>query len=167
MHKPSQDLTMSENTPPRNSFITEGRSPTLDYAISLVAGQSASYNQWRLKELGLQFALFGLAEVQALRIQQLASLVYKLEKQVFSDDIIDDLDPKRLVDLYRMGISAINESSAYVNSTLKSMDWAQIETMLLQMQASEASGSSAANNDQVVSELAARILSTLNINGST
>ena len=57
-------------------------SPTIEHALELVDRQADSLESWRVKGLGLRLVLFGLAEVQALRLSRLAGMVYKLEEEL-------------------------------------------------------------------------------------
>ncbi|QIG71471.1 hypothetical protein EVB32_359 [Rhizobium phage RHph_TM39] len=154
----SDDLT--------DEFSESSQAPELtksiDYAIQLVDRKVNGFNDWRIKEVGLQLALFGLAEVQAKRVSNLSALVYNLESQVFSEDTIRNLEPSKLVGLYKMGVEALNESSSYVRSTLKSIDWGNVEAQLLALAATDPADKTQAGTD--VQAIVSAILSNLNVN---
>lgn len=107
---------------------------TIKYAMKLIDRPASQLSEFKVKELGLQLVLFGLAEVQAMRVNQLAGLVFSMEKLVFDNDNLRELEPKKLIDLYRIGIDSLRETSEYVKSTLKTIDWAAVESQLLTIQ---------------------------------
>jgi hypothetical protein len=147
-----------------DAIVEEPKSLThsIDYAIKLVDKDVNGFNDWRIKEVGLQLTLFGLAEVQAKRVSNLSALVYNLESQVFSDETIRNLEPSKLLSLYKMGVEALNESSSYVRSTLKSIDWGNVEAQLLALAATDPADKTQAGTD--VQAIVSAILANLNVN---
>jgi hypothetical protein len=121
---------------------------------------------WKVKELGLRFMLFGLAEVQAVRISRLANLVYKMEGQVFSEETLSSLkgDPRKQLELYRLGVESIKDSSTYVKQTIESMNWDSIEAQLLQISAHEQISSNSTNEEDIIRRISNDILSKFNMN---
>lgn len=115
---------------------------TMSTAIKLVDREQNEDTAWRSKELGLNLVLLGLAEVQALRLSQLSGLVYQLEQRVFSEETLRDLDARKLIDVYRLGVESLNDAASYVKGAVKSADWEKIELDLMTMskQTGETSG---------------------------
>ncbi len=108
-------------------------SPTIEKALLLVDQPAETLENWRVKGLGLRLVLMGLAEVQALRLSRLAGMVYRLEEELLDQEKIRTLEPKMLFGLYNMASKSLTESSEFVERTLKSMNWADLETELLQL----------------------------------
>jgi hypothetical protein len=138
---------------------------TIDNALKLVEKDPKSFNDWRVKELGLTLTLFGLAELQSRRIQSLSGLVYELEKEVFAVDNIRQLEPTKLIKLYEMGTASLRESAEYVKNTIKSIDWNQVEAQLIQAAAlseAEDSTTGSSNVKDVISDLLSKL--TVNMN---
>ena len=133
-------------------------SPTIEHALGLVDRQADSLESWRVKGLGLRLVLFGLAEVQALRLSRLAGMVYKLEEELLDSEKIRTLEPKMLFGLYQMSSKALTESSEFVERTLKAMNWSDLETELLQVKAQAATqdktGISAEDSAELLSFIA-------------
>lgn len=137
---------------------------TIDDAIKLVDRKPEHFQDWRVKELGLQLVLFGLAEVQARRVSNLSSMVYNLEGKVFEDDNIRNLEPSKLLQVYKMGVEALKESSDYVRSTLKSIDWTTVEAQLIAVAASESAGATKGNDNENITKIVSDLLSRLTVN---
>lgn len=110
------------------------KNKTIEEAVNLVDKMPSVYKNWKSKETGLQLVLLGLAEVNALRVAQLAGLVFQLEREIFKIDNIRDLEPRRAIELYKMGIDALNSSSTYVKNILTSVNWENLELQLLTIQ---------------------------------
>ena len=108
----------------------------------LVGKKAQDYEGWKLKGLGLRLVLLGLAEVQALRLSSLAGIVYELEGKLLDDEIIRNLEPKQLFQLYQLATKSLVESSDYIERTLKATNWSEMETELLQVKARQVSGES-------------------------
>lgn len=91
---------------------------------------SENYENLKVKSLGLQVTLVGLAEVQALRVKTLALAVHDIEKQLFNRSRFADLAPSQLMDLYTRATSSLTEASSYIKSTISSINWAEVEAQL-------------------------------------
>jgi hypothetical protein len=95
----------------------------------------------------------GLAEVQALRISKLAGMVYALEEQLLDPEKIRTLEPKMLFGLYQVSVRALNDSSEFVERTLKSIDWNSLEAELLHARAQQVSDNKASLGSEESAEL--------------
>lgn len=120
-------------------ILNDNSVPTIEEALKLVDTKAENFDGWKVKGLGLRLVLLGLSELQALRLSKLAGMVYKIEGQLLNKETIDGLDPKQLFQLYQLSTKALTESSEFVERTLKSTQWAEIETELLQAKAQEVS----------------------------
>lgn len=134
------------------------KSPTIEKALELVDRQADNLESWRIKGLGLRLVLLGLAEVQALRVSRLGGMVYELEKELLDKDKIRTLEPKLLFGLYNLAAKSLEESSAFIERTLKTVDWSAIETELLQVKAQNVSktteGLDAADSEELLAFIA-------------
>ena len=117
---------------------TTNTAPTIDEALAIVDTKAESFNDWKSKGLGLRLVLLGLAEVQSLRLSKLAGMVYEIEGQLLDKEKIRNLEPKQLFHLYQLTSKALVESSDFVERTLRTTDWAEMESGLLQVKAKEA-----------------------------
>lgn len=115
----------------------KNESPTIESALRLVDSSAESFEDWKTKGLGLRLVLLGLAEVQALRLSKLAGIVCEVENNLLSTDMINDLEPKQLFQLYQLSTKALTESSEFVERTLKTVSWSDLEEELLQVKAQE------------------------------
>lgn len=136
----------------------EEEKTTLSYAIGLVNRSGKTFTDWRIKGLGLQLTLLGLAEVQAERVDLLSRMVVKLEKNLFSDVKISEMRPDQLLSLYRNATDSLQKSTEYVQHTLKSVDWTKLETDLLAMHIKNENES---NSDPELANIAHKILGKL------
>lgn len=101
---------------------------TIDSSLDLISQPGNTYTDFKLKGLGLQQALIGLAELHALRLSKLGVLVYKLEEKILEDDFLGNLeDPKILFSLYRLTQDSLTASSEYVQAVVKNVDWSKFE----------------------------------------
>lgn len=112
-------------------------SPTMDQAMGFVDRKADSFESWRIKGLGLQLVLMGLAEVQALRMNKLAGMVIGLEEKLMNKEMLRNLEPKQLFSLYRMTTEALDASSTFVERTVKNVNWKEMEAQLMEAQAAE------------------------------
>jgi hypothetical protein len=146
-------------------LVVSGTS-TIDNALKLVDTQATDFNSYRIKELGLTLTLLGMAELQAKRIQKLSSLVFNLEQEVFSTENIRELEPAKLLNLYKLGTDALKESSQYIKDTIKSVDWNSVEAQLIQAATNgdkEVTNSVGSDNiSSVINELLSKIKTPLN-----
>lgn len=132
-------------------------SPTMDQAMGYVDRKADTFESWRIKGLGLQLVLMGLAEVQALRMSKLAGMVISLEDKLMNKEMLRNLEPKQLFSLYRMSTEALESSSNFVERTIKNMNWKEVEGQLVEAQAAEASE----GDGSLVRETAGDLLSIL------
>jgi hypothetical protein len=131
--------------------------PTIQSALDLVGQHGETIESWKTKALGLRQVLLGLAEVQALRISNLAGMVVKLEEELLSDQTIRELEPKQMFGLYRTATEQMQFASEYITTALKSMNWDDFQTSLLQAKAHEVSQKS----DSGLSEMSGELLAAL------
>lgn len=135
---------------------------TIEQGLKIIDNaDSSTISGLKKKELGLQYALLGLAEAHAKRIRNLVPLISMIEENVFNEETIRNFDPSKLVALYQLGTQVLNDSSTYVKSVVKSVDWASIEAQLLIESDSESDNS--ANNHQL-DDAASKLLSKINLN---
>jgi hypothetical protein len=103
---------------------------TIDKAVSLI-DDSKSSNNIKTKETGLQLALLGLAEVHLSRLSHLSGAVLRLEKEVFREENLNSMDPRKIIDLYRMSVDALNNSSSYIKGVLSSINVNNLQLSLV------------------------------------
>lgn len=139
---------------------------TLQYGVSLSEREAQKFGDWRIKELGLQLTLFGLAETQAKRIRVLSNAVHHLEEEVFRNENIKSLDPGKLINLYKIGTESLSEASSYVQKTINSLDWSTIEGLIIQLQ-NESGDNEDLSNSDLVSRITQELISKLNFNTNT
>jgi len=129
-------------------------SPSIEKALELLDRPADNLESYRIKGLGLRLVLMGLAEVQALRLSRLSTMVYALEQELLDPEKIRILEPKMLFGLYQLSSKALTESSEFVERTLKNIDWSEMETELLQVRATEVkpdkSGISAEDSEELL-----------------
>lgn len=133
--------------------------PTIQNAMNLVTGSEVDLNRWKAKTLGLQMVLLGLAEVQALRVSNLSGTVVKLEKEVFKEENLKDLDLNTLVALYELANKSLNLSSDFIKDTLRRTDWDQFEDQIfdLKEKAKAIEHDNTVEVDEVANELLKRL----------
>ncbi len=129
--------------------------PTIEKALDLIEKPGETLENFKVKGLGLKLVLFGLAEIQALRLSKLSGLVYKLEEELLDPAKIRTLEPKMLFGLYNMASKSLTESSEFVERTLKNVNWDEMETGLLQVKSQQATK----NDTGIDSDDSAEILS--------
>lgn len=103
---------------------------TIDQAIKLIDVSPTSANAIKAKQIGLQLTLLGLAEIQALRIRNLAVAAYKLEQKLYSAEKLEQLDPRKLLQTYEALNIALNEAITYVKG-VDTNSWKDLETHLI------------------------------------
>lgn len=128
-----------------------------DYAMALVHRDGHSFEDLRVKSIGLSLSLIGLAEVQASRVQQLGRIVSQLEERVFDEDNQMTMEPKQLLELYKVATDALGKSTDYLKSVLSNTDWNKLESDLVTIQARR----STAHKDVELSGLAKNVLKYL------
>ena len=106
---------------------------TVENAMTYVDTPAVTFSNWKIKDLGLQFLLFGIAELNAKRVVRLAEKVYELEEIVFDEDNLRQLDPKGVLSAYKMGTDALKEATEYISKTRKEMNWDAIQAQLKDM----------------------------------
>lgn len=167
MNKQFDDPLFDETTP-NNSDVSVISYPaekeTIEYAIELVKQNVNKFNDWRTKEVGLNLALFGLAEKQAERLSKIAPLVMELEELVFDSDKLRNFSPVQVLEIYKLAVQAQKESADYIKTSIKSIDWAGVEAQLLACAADEAIDVS---NDKNVRLIAQQLMSRINMNNES
>ncbi len=127
---------------------------SMESALSLLERKADSLETYRIKGLSLRLVLFGLAEIQALRLSRLGSFVYTLEQELLDPKKIQTLDPRMLLSLYSLASKSLVESSEFIERVTKNMNYEELEVGLLQMRASEVkpdkSGISAEDSDELL-----------------
>ncbi|CAH9017379.1 conserved hypothetical protein [Vibrio phage 150E35-1] len=139
---------------------------TIDKGIALIDTSPDSPNSIKAKSVGLQLTLLGLAEIQALRIRNLAVAAYNIEKELYSPEKLQNLDPRKLLSTYEALNSALNEAINYVKGVNNS-NWRSIETDLMTLLATEVDESSLTDEQlterRAVSSLAQDLLAELSV----
>lgn len=127
--------------------------------MNLVTGSDVDLNRWKAKTLGLQMVLLGLAEVQALRVSNLSGTVVKLEKEVFKEENLKDLDLNTLVALYELANKSLGVSSDFIKDTLRRTDWDRFEDQIfdLKEKAKAIEHKDTVEVDEVANELLKRL----------
>jgi len=109
---------------------------TIDNALKIVTSDSeASPNNVKNTNVGLSLVLLGLAEKQAARLVHLTKVTQDLEKRVFSDATLSQLDERTLLGMYKLSVEALNTSSSYIQQTLNTLKWKDLEMALIEMAA--------------------------------
>ena len=138
-------------------------SVTIDKAVSLIDDSKAS-NNIKTKETGLQLALLGLAEVHLSRLSHLSGAVLRLEKEVFREENLNSMDPRKIIDLYRMSVDALNNSSSYIKGVLSSINVNNLQLSLVsaeEAQISKEDSSKRADASRVANDLLKQLASSL------
>lgn len=103
---------------------------TIEDAVKLIQSSTGT-TSCKNKEIGFHMILLGLAEVNTLRIARLAPVVFQLEKMVFAPDVIQNIDPRGVVELYKLAVNAMTASAESVKATISNMNWETLELQLL------------------------------------
>ena len=115
-----------------NIVSVNNRNSTIDEGIRLLDIPGDLSVTIRAKAAGLQLTLLGLAEIQALRIQNLAIAAYRLEQKLYSMETIDALDPRKLMNTYEALNTALSSAISYV-SKMGGMDFKGLEETLFKL----------------------------------
>jgi phosphoribosylformylglycinamidine (FGAM) synthase PurS component len=106
--------------------------------------------------------------VNAKRISNLAGRLYLLEDRVFTEQSIMELEPKKVLELYQMSVEAVQNASDYIKNTVKSTDWANIETQLISLanefESDADEKDSADSPTEDLKEIARKLLGNVNLN---
>lgn len=153
---------MSEMT--ENIVTRDNRNSTIDQGIRLLDTPGDLTITLKAKAAGLQLTLIGLAEIQALRIQNLAISAYRLEQKLYSPEAIDRLEPRKILNAYEALNAALKDAITYVKS-MGAIDFKGLEQTLY-MLAQEDPSRQAADGEEAqtkssVSRLAQDLLSQL------
>lgn len=140
-----------------SNTIDSSNKDTIEYALDIVRKPANSFGDWRVKGLGLQLTLFGLAEKHAERVSKLSRTVIQLEDVVFDPATLREIEPSKVVALYQMSVQALRDSSEYIRSTLGSMDWNNVEAQLIQMSTEIAAEAGDSNISEIANELIKRM----------
>lgn len=117
----------------RSNIITvDNSNSTIDQGIRLLDTPGDLTVTLRAKAAGLQLTLIGLAEIQALRIQNLAVSAYRLEQKLYSAEAIENLDPRKLLNTYEALNTALSSAITYVKS-MGSIDFKGLEETLFRL----------------------------------
>jgi hypothetical protein len=129
------------------------------FALDLVDRQGTTPSDWKNRELGLSLVLFSLAEIQAKRVIGLVNLVKRIEDKLLDDATIEDLDPRKLMELYKLSKESLDSSHQYISNTLRTLNWTSLEAQLLSLQADNFR--SITNNSTEITNVAKEILSAV------
>ena len=121
-------------------FDKDGKVPAIEEALKLVARDANTFEDWKTKGLGLRLAILGLAGAQTQRMSKLAGMVVNIEDKLLNKEVINELEPKHLFQLYQLATKSLSESYEFVERSLKNANWSEIETELLQVKAQGMSG---------------------------
>lgn len=141
-------------------------SVTIDKAVSLIDDSKTS-NNIKTKETGLQLALLGLAEVHLSRLSHLSGAVLRLEKEVFREENLNSMDPRKIVDLYKMSVDALNNSSSYIKGVLSTINVNNLQLSLVsaeEAQISKEDSSKKADASRVANDLLKQLASSIGNN---
>jgi len=108
---------------------------TLDYAMDLVRRKGKNYHDWKLKSLGLQFVLLGMAETQSERLFLLTETTRRLEEIVFKEETLRQMEPAEVFKLYKTATDALKDITDYIRTTVDKVDWPKIEADLITLRA--------------------------------
>lgn len=105
---------------------------TIDYALDFVNHRNNNtFDNYRVKGLGLQLTLLGVAETQAERLAKMTEHIQSLDEQVFTEETFSNLKPHELVSLYKFVNGNILETTEYIKSVLSGLNWSKLETDLI------------------------------------
>ncbi len=107
---------------------------TMDYAVDLVHHSGQTYDDLKIRSLGLSLTLLGLAEVQSDRVRMLSGVVKHLEQEVFSEQALREYEPREMLNLHKVANDALNESYSYIKQVVDKTDWSKIEGDLVAVQ---------------------------------
>jgi hypothetical protein len=97
---------------------------------------------FKAQEVGLSMLILQLAQKESLRIQKMSGIIDKLEGILFDPEVLEFLSPTEQVQRYELAMRASQSRTQYIQSTIKSINWNDIETRLLIL------GSETANDPQ-------------------
>jgi hypothetical protein len=97
---------------------------------------------FKAQEVGLSMLILQLAQKESLRIQKMSGIIDKLEGILFDPEVLEFLSPTEQVQRYELAMRASQSRTQYIQSTIKSINWNDIETRLLIL------GSETANDTQ-------------------
>lgn len=107
---------------------------TLDYALDLVGSETGrTFEDYKVKSLGLQIALVGLGEFQAKRLQGITKVIDILEERIFNVKTIGDLRANDLIFLYKLVQDNLTKATDYISNMMLKLDWNRLETNLLSL----------------------------------
>jgi hypothetical protein len=131
---------------------------TFEFASKLVSKEASGPSGYRIKELGLNLVLFGLAEQQALRLAKISTYLNTLEDKLFTEERLEELQPAQIMDLYRQVKDSLGTSYNYVKSVTTGLNWTQMEASLLAVQAEDTRDPDGSTN---LSKIAREVLAKL------
>jgi len=120
----------------------------------------------KASEVGLSLLLLNIAQREAKRIQKLASFIDLIEDEIFDTSVIQHLSPSEQIQRYTLALQSTQQSSTYINSAIKSINWGDIETKILILSQENKQGGDptiSANNTDLQAA-AMRLLSQLSSN---
>lgn len=82
-------------------------------------------------ELMMVLALFGLGEFYAGRLPRLMGTMTALERRVFSEEVLADLTPGSLSDLYKLSVNEANRCAKYITDLLATVNGDATRTKLM------------------------------------
>jgi hypothetical protein len=107
------------------------KNKTIENALKLINDSSSQpINSIKTKELGFRLALTGLAEVNVKRIAHLIGAVSLFEQEIFSPEYIQELESKKVLELYKLSVDALNSAAQYVKNTSSFIGWDNLELQL-------------------------------------
>lgn len=144
----------------------QDRNHTIDAGIKLINSSGQLTSTVRAKSVGLKLVLLGMAEINALRIANLATAAFRLEQRLYSPEVINKLDPRKLLDTYMALSEVLKDSIGYVQGIEKGTNWAEIESQLealskLDTEVKIGEGEDATKSKAEVSKVARELLSII------
>lgn len=131
---------------------------TVKNAIDYIDTPASNVNNWKIKDLGLQFLLFGIAEIQAKRVAKLVNRIGQIEDLVFDETNLLSLDPRSLMEAYKLSATTFRDITDFISKTRKEMNWEEISSRLHDM---SLSGATETTDEASIAKIANKLLEAM------
>lgn len=149
--------TISRNLT-HNIVNKDGENTTISSAVKVIDSTGNKHDQLKNKELGLRLLLIGMSEIQAYRLANLSTKMVELDNKIFDESNLRNASADQLLEMWRMANSTIEQCTNYVNKTLASADWGNLEVQLLALADQDLDGIDKSND---MSEMARTLLAQM------
>lgn len=120
--KGTEDTYQLRTTPkpdePHNIINENNSNRTIDFGVKLLDTEAFDTEGMLSRQMGLQLVMIGAAEIQALRIKNLAVAAYRLEQKLYDPDVIENMtNPRQLLTIYQSLSMALKEAVDFVRQS--------------------------------------------------